>query len=241
VTVHIGCSGWHYLHWRGDFYPENTKTSEFLKLYLASFDTVEINNTFYRLPSEKAIHDWRNAVTPNFKFSVKASRFFTHNKKLKDSGSHFQIFFDRIMLLGTHLGPVLFQLPPKWNYNGNRFEEFLAILPQGIDYIFEFRNPDWMRDEAFQLLEKYNIGFCIHDMPESKTPEIVVGKVAYLRFHGPQGTYGNSYPKDILSSWAKKIRAWDKKGVRVYVYFNNDIGGFAPHNALTLMELVEKF
>lgn len=239
MTVYIGCSGWHYAHWRGDFYPEDAKSGDFLKLYLASFDTVEINNTFYRLPSEKAIVTWRDAVKSNFKFAVKASRFITHNKKLKDSGSSFQIFFDRISLLDARLGPVLFQLPPKWNYNGARLEEFLAILPQGIDCIFEFRNHDWMRDDAFQLLEKYNMGFCIHDMPDSQTPDIVTGKTAYLRFHGPEGTYRGTYQQTLLEQWARKIQKWDRAGIRVYAYFNNDADGFAPHNALLLKKLIE--
>lgn len=239
MSVHIGCSGWHYPHWRGNFYPKDSKSNDFLKLYITSFDTVEINNTFYRLPSEKAIFTWRDAVKPDFKFAVKASRFITHNKKLKDSGKSFQIFFDRVMLLGPHLGPVLFQLPPKWNYNGIRLEEFLAILPKGIDYVFEFRNRDWIRDEAFQLLQKYNVGFCIHDMPDSKTPELVTGNAAYLRFHGPEGTYQGGYHATVLKYWARKIQQWDKMGVRVYAYFNNDIGGFAPHNALMLKAFVE--
>lgn len=181
----------------------------------------------------------RNAVASNFKFSVKTSRFIRHNKKLKDGADSCHMFLNRITLLGDKLGPVLFQLPPQWNYNGMRLEEFLAILPSGIDYVFEFRNSDWMRDKAFQMLQKYNVGFRIHDMPDSITPEIVTGKITYLRFPGPQGGYQGSYPDTLLAGWAEKIQKWHKNGIQVYVYFNNDIGGFAPRNALTLINMVE--
>jgi uncharacterized protein YecE (DUF72 family) len=238
MTIHIGCSGWHYLHWRGDFYPSGTKSSEFLKLYLEHFDTVEINNSFYRLPTEKAFLSWRDAVPPNFKFSVKANRFITHNKKLKDSGEFFKTFFDRAILLGNRLGPILFQLPPRWKYNGSRLEEFLALLPTGSEYVFEFRNNDWIRDEMFDLLRKYHVGFCIHDMPDIVTPEIVTAKVAYIRFHGNGAKYSGGYSDKMLAHWATRINEWNTNGIDVYVYFNNDIGGFAPRNALTLKSMV---
>jgi len=240
MAIHIGCSGWHYLHWRGNFYPESAKPNEFLKLYLNHFDTVEINNSFYRLPTEKALLDWKQSVPKNFIFSVKASRFITHNKKLKDSRDSFQLFFNRASLLGNQLGPILFQLPPKWNYNGIRLEEFLSALPRGNDYVFEFRNRDWLREEMFALLRKYHSGFCIHDMPDSVTPERIIGKTAYIRFHGSGEKYGGGYPDEILDQWAAKLVDWHKSHVKVFVYFNNDIGGFAPKNALTLKRLVNE-
>ncbi|MDB5106299.1 MAG: hypothetical protein JWP91_3988 [Fibrobacteres bacterium] len=239
MAIHIGTSGWHYLHWRGPFYPPGTHPDQFLKLYLTHFKTVELNNSFYRLPSEETLTAWRDAVPPSFRFAVKASRFITHNKKLKDSGDSFRLFFDRVRILGNRLGPVLFQLPPNWRYNGDRLEDFLSSLPRGPAYVFEFRNPDWMRDEAFTMLDRFGAGFCIHDMPDSRTPEIVVGKVVYVRFHGPEGKYQGSYPDGILSEWADKMREWSRKRKQVYCYFNNDIGGYAPHNALTLMGMVK--
>lgn len=239
MAIFIGCSGWHYLHWRNDFYPANTRPSDFLGLYLNEFDTVEINNSFYRLPSENALLTWRDAVPVDFQFSVKASRFITHNKKLKDSGDSFALFFNRITLLGDKLGPILFQLPPRWNYNGDRLEEFASALPVGMKYVFEFRNADWMRDEAYAILRKYSTAFCIHDMAQSCTPEIVTSKLAYVRFHGPQGTYQGSYSDETLNNWAFKIVEWKKKHIQVYIYFNNDIGGFAPRNAKTLKKFVD--
>jgi uncharacterized protein YecE (DUF72 family) len=238
MAIHIGCSGWHYLHWRGNFYPPDTKPGEFLKLYLSHFDTVEINNSFYRLPTEKALLDWQQAVPKGFHFSIKASRFITHNKKLKDSGDSFKLFFDRVKLLSDRLGPILFQLPPKWNYNGTRLEEFLATLPPRHTYVFEFRNRDWLREEMFSLLRKYHVGFCIHDMPESITPEILTNNVAYIRFHGNGAKYSGGYSDEMLEQWATKIVNWHKSRIKVFVYFNNDIGGFAPKNALTLKAMI---
>lgn len=239
MSIYIGCSGWHYLHWLSDFYPADAKPAEFLQLYLQHFDTVEINNSFYRLPTTKALENWRESVPARFKFAVKASRYITHNKKLKDSGESFFNFFERIDLLRDRLGPILFQLPPKWKYNGRRLEEFLGRLPTTHNYVFEFRNPDWLREEMFDLLRSHQVGFCIHDMPGSVTPELVTGKIAYIRFHGNGEKYGGGYPDELLDYWAEKIVEWSKKRITVFVYFNNDIGGFAPRNALTLKNRVE--
>ena len=238
MAIHVGTSGWHYRHWVGVFYPEGMRPDAFLKFYLDRFDTVELNNSFYRLPTEVAVANWRDSVSADFKFAVKASRFITHNKKLKDSGESFQLFFERMSGLEKSLGPILFQLPPKWKYNGERLEEFLAGLPKHLDYVFEFRNVDWLRDDAFDLLRKYGVGFCIHDMPESRTPEIVTGKLAYVRFHGPSGGYHGSYPDAVLHKWADQFVEWHRKHINVYAYFNNDIGGHAPHNALTLLRFI---
>ncbi|RYY02338.1 MAG: DUF72 domain-containing protein [Gammaproteobacteria bacterium] len=240
MAIHIGCSGWHYLHWRGNFYPTYAKPNEYLNLYLKHFDTVEINNSFYRLPTEHSLLSWKQGVPANFTFSVKASRFITHNKKLKDSDDAFQLFFNRILLLGDKLGPVLFQLPPTWNYNGVRLEEFLTALPRPNDYVFEFRNRDWLRDEMFALLRQYNVGFCIHDMPGSITPDVVTSKIAYVRFHGNGEKYSGGYPNRMLEQWAENVVEWQKNHITPYVYLNNDIGGFAPRNALTLKNIIEE-
>jgi uncharacterized protein YecE (DUF72 family) len=238
MNIYIGCSGWHYLHWRSQFYPAEAKPVDFLSLYLKHFDTVEINNSFYRLPSPSTLMNWKNTVPSDFKFSVKASRFITHNKKLKDSADSFALFFNRIALLGDSLGPILFQLSPQWKYNGERLKEFLSQLPLGNKYVFEFRNHDWMREEAFVLLQKYQATFCIHDMAGSQTPEILTSKTAYVRFHGPKGTYEGGYSGAILKHWAYKIIEWRKNNIQSYIYFNNDIGGFAPKDALRLKRLI---
>jgi uncharacterized protein YecE (DUF72 family) len=235
MSILIGTSGWHYRHWVGAYYPPKTPAEEFLARYRLDFPTVEINNTFYRLPSPEVLAGWRETVPAGFRFAVKASRFITHFRKLKDAGESFRLFFDPIRILGKRLGPVLFQLPPHWHYDGGRLEAFLASLPAGPAYVFEFRDRDWYRDEAFALLDRFGAGLCIHDMPESKSPEEVAGKLAYVRFHGPAGKYAGSYPDKDLERWARRMREWAGRGLPVYAYFNNDIGGYAPKNAKTLM------
>jgi uncharacterized protein YecE (DUF72 family) len=235
MSILIGTSGWHYRHWVGSYYPPKTPAEEFLPLFAQDFPTVEINNTFYRLPSPEVFAAWRDSVPPAFRFAVKASRFITHFKKLKDSGETFRLFFDHAKVLGRKLGPILFQLPPQWHYDGARLEAFLASLPPGPTYVFEFRDKDWYRDEALALLDRFGAGFCIHDMPEAKSPEAVTGKMAYVRFHGPTGKYQGSYPNQALEGWAERMRGWEAKGIPVFAYFNNDIGGYAPRNAKTLM------
>lgn len=240
MSVLIGTSGWHYRHWVGDYYPPRTPAEAFLDLYKRDFPTVEINNSFYRLPSPGSLETWRDAVPARFRFAVKASRFITHFKKLKDGGDSFRLFFDRVRVLGPRLGPILFQLPPGWHYDGKRLSEFLSGLPRGPRYVFEFRDRDWYRDEAFALLERAGAGFCIHDMPDSASPEVVTGKLAYVRFHGPAGKYRGSYTHAQLAAWAGRLRAWEAKGASVYAYFNNDIGGYAPKNAKTLLALLGK-
>jgi uncharacterized protein YecE (DUF72 family) len=240
MAVFVGTSGWHYRHWSGPFYPRDLHPEDYLGFYRRRFRTVEINNSFYRLPEGKTFASWRDSVPGTFRFAVKASRFITHNKKLKDCEAPLRLFLGRAGILGNRLGPVLFQLPPNWKYDGPRLEGFLASLPRGPRYVFEFRNPDWMRDEAFGLLDRHGAGFCIHDMPGSRAPEIVVGRTAYVRFHGPDGKYRGSYPDAALKRWADKLRAWSRKRIGVYAYFNNDIRGFAPANALALTALLAR-
>ena len=240
MAILVGTSGWHYRHWVGDYYPPGTPPRLFLDRYLRDYPTVEINNSFYRLPSPEALALWRDSVPARFRFAVKASRFITHNKKLKDSGDSFRLFFDRVRVLGPRLGPILFQLPPRWKYNGARLEEFLASLPAGPRYAFEFRERDWYRDEAFALLDRFGAGYCIHDMPDSAGPVAVTGRLAYVRFHGPTGKYQGSYPDRDLERWAGRMRDWAARRIPVYAYFNNDIGGHAPRNAKTLMALLSR-
>lgn len=239
MSILIGTSGWHYRHWVGDFYPPKTPSRLFLNHYLKLFPTVEINNSFYRLPSETALESWRDAAPSSFRFAVKASRFITHFKKLKDAGPSYRVFFDRIQTLGNRLGPILFQLPPHWHYDGDRLAGFLAILPRGPRYVFEFRDRDWYRDEAFALLDRFSAGFCIHDLPDSASPEIVTGKLAYVRFHGPTGKYQGSYADADLARWAGRMRKWSSQRIPVFAYFNNDIGGHAPRNASTLRSMLK--
>ena len=236
----IGCSGWEYKHWRGDFYPASLVRARWFEQYARIFDTVEINNTFYRLPERPTFSAWAARAPRGFLYSVKASRFLTHMKKLKDPEEPLIRLFSRMEPLGKHLGPVLYQLPPGWKLDRERLEHFLQVLPDGFRHVLEFRDPTWYSDDVLRMLERYGVALCLHDMPGSATGQERVGPFVYARFHGANGHYNGSYSDTRLRSWASWLLAQQDAGADVYVYFNNDVGGHAPRNALTLRRLMEE-
>jgi uncharacterized protein YecE (DUF72 family) len=238
AAIHIGTSGWHYNHWRGPFYPERLPASKMLASYCERFDTVELNNTFYRLPSRKALEEWRGSTPENFCFAVKGSRFITHMKKLKDPELALAKFFAAIEVLGRKLGPILFQLPPRWELNLERFSHFLACLPPRHRYAFEFRNPAWDAAPVYDLMRHHRAGYCIFHLAGTQSPVEVTADFAYIRLHGPGGKYQGSYSDAELRAWARRIRDWRARLKAVYVYFDNDQAGHAAHNALRLKELL---
>ena len=152
--IRVGCSGWQYGHWRGGFYPADLPQSRWLEHYASVFDTVEVNNTFYRLPEASTFAAWRDRTPPGFLFSVKASRFLTHMKKLKDPEEPLSRFFERASALERRLGPVLYQLPPRWPKNLERLELFLTALPAGRTHVVEFRDPSWYAEDVFAAVKK---------------------------------------------------------------------------------------
>jgi len=238
AAIRIGCSGWQYRHWRGDFYPATLPTSRWLEYYASYFDTVEINNSFYRLPEAQTFAAWSTRVPSHFTYAVKASRYLTHMKKLKDAEPAVELFFSRADHLRKHLGPVLYQLPPRWARNLERLEAFLRILPTDRLHAIEFRDPSWYDDTTFALLDKYHVALCLHDMAGSASGRLTVGPFAYVRFHGPQ-RYSGGYTKTVLASWADWCVDCREKGRSIYAYFNNDVGGHAPRDAVTLRDLCE--
>src|ERR1041385_125806 len=167
--VYIGTSGWHYKGWLGDFYPEKTPAKDMFRLYAKHFNTVEINNTFYHLPANSTFDSWKENSPARFLFAVKGSRFITHMKKLKDPQSSTAKFFAGVERLGEKLGPILFQLPPHWEVNLERLENFLTVLPREHRYVMEFRDESWLIAETFRLLRHYNVAFCIHDLGGKQT------------------------------------------------------------------------
>jgi uncharacterized protein YecE (DUF72 family) len=233
-ALRIGTSGWHYKHWRGNFYPDRFPASKMLERYVQSFDAVELNNTFYRLPPESAVESWRDSTPENFLFAVKGSRFLTHMKKLNNPESGIDRFFERAELLGSKLGPVLFQLPPKWGCHPGRLELFLNALPQQHRYAFEFRDPTWNAREVLDILTAHNAAYCIFDLAGYQTPLTVTANFTYIRLHGPGGKYQGSYSDEALQQWASRICEWRQEGKDVFVFFDNDDSGFAAANALTL-------
>jgi uncharacterized protein YecE (DUF72 family) len=210
-----------------------------LEYYVRHFDTLELNNSFYRLPTISAFAAWRDATPRNFVFAVKASRFITHNKKLKDPENALDNLLPRAEHLGRKLGPVLFQLPPKWKVNVTRLEALLEILPPEHRYAFEFRETSWMTAEVLRVLRRYNAAFCIYELAGYRSPCEITADFAYVRLHGPdEGKYQGSYGASKLRQWARRIEQWSATLKAIYVYFDNDQHGYAARNALTLRAMV---
>jgi uncharacterized protein YecE (DUF72 family) len=237
--LRIGCSGWQYKHWRGNFYPRDLTASRWLEFYAERFDTVEINNSFYRLPEAETFATWRKRVQKGFVYAVKASRFLTHMKKLKDPEEPLARFFARARQLGPTLGPVLYQLPPRWPVNLERFDHFLSALPARRRHVVEFRDPTWYRDDVVDRLECHKVALCLHDMAVAPTARLRVGPFVYVRFHGPT-KYSGRYGDDTIAQWAEWLAECVRQRVPVYAYFNNDTGGHAPRDATRLREAVSR-
>lgn len=232
--LHIGCSGWEYRHWRGDFYPSDLPRSKWLAHYAASFITVEVNNSFYRLPDRSTFMRWSASVPSGFVFAVKASRYLTHMKKLKEPEEPLQRFWMQAQGLEQKLGPVLYQLPPRWKCNVARLHGFLEALSMPCPQVIEFRDGSWYTDEVFKLLDRYKVSLCWHSMRGSEISAPATGPAIYIRLHsGDPGEQGN-YTDSTLDRWAQRIREELSRGKDVYVYFNNDLAGHAPRNARAL-------
>ena len=238
AEVHIGTSGWHYKHWLGKFYPAKFPPARMLAYYSQHFSTVEINNSFYRLPPEESLVQWRQTVPEGFCFAVKASRYITHMKRLLDPENAVDRFFSRIELLGPSLGPILFQLPPKWCANAERLENFLSVLPRNHRYVFEFRDQSWCVSRIYDILRRHNAALCLHDWGALPWPSQFTADFAYIRFHGATGDYSGDYSPQTLQQWALQIRGWQSKLKAIYIYFNNDLGGYAITNAQALAKLL---
>jgi len=238
--VFIGTSGWSYPHWKGRFYPADLADEDALAFYARHFDCVEINNTFYRLPDPGTLEHWRDDVPAHFTFAAKASRYITHMKKLGEPSRSTAAFFERIGILGSKLGPVLFQLPPRWHANRDRLCALLAALPRRHRYAFEFRDPDWCRDDIGECLARHRAAFCIYELGGYRSPRWVTSRLVYLRLHGPDGPYRGLYTKRALAGWARAIAGWRDANHEVHCYFDNDELGYAARNAAELREMLER-
>jgi len=231
---YIGTSGWHYEHWWHRFYPGELAKAKWLEFYTRHFTTVELNNSFYRLPSETAFANWYDSSPANFTFAVKVSRFITHIKRLRNSEEAVENFVTRAKILGEKLGPLLYQLPPNMHRNDEALESFLSILPQDMRHVVEFRHQSWLEEAVFETLRKYNVGLCVFDMPSFTCPLVATADFAYIRFHGSAGLYSSCYSDEELADWAKRLTDLATNLNEIYVYFNNDAEAFAVRNALTL-------
>ena len=238
ARVRIGTSGWHYPHWKGRFYPAGLRPAEQLAHYARTFDTVEVNNSFYKLPTAAAVTTWRASVPAAFTFAVKASRYLTHMKKLADPAEPLARFLPVVEGLGPQLGPILFQLPPRWRANPGRLAALLALLPARHRYAFELRDPSWWTPAIEALLAAHGVAQCVHDIEGEVSPLVVTARFVYVRLHGPGEKYRGRYGADAIAAWAGRVRAWRARGLDAYVYFDNDEAGYAALDARELLAAV---
>jgi uncharacterized protein YecE (DUF72 family) len=236
---HVGCSGWNYDSWRGRFYPDGLPPRRWLAEYARHFETVEVNATFYRLPSVKAVQGWVEQTPSDFVFAVKMSRYVTHVKRLRELPPSLELFYARIepLVRSAKLGPVLWQLPPTFSRDDDRLGAALAALPAGR-HAFEFRHPSWFDPDVMKLLGGHNVALVIADRPEIRAFQThdLTTDWTFVRFHaGTRGRRGN-YSETELKEWTARIRSWPVN--ESFVYFNNDWEGFAPRNARRLRALL---
>lgn len=234
---YIGTSGWNYGHWAGVFYPQGLAKSDWFSFYAERFSSVEINYSFYRLPDESTVDHWRELAPEGFVYALKANRYLTHLKRLKDCAEPLENFTRRCRGLGPHLGPLLYQLPPRWRPNVDRLAAFLDLLPGDMTHVFEFRDPRWFVEPVCALLAAHNVCLCRHDHPDGgdDCPDWTTGEIDYFRFHGSRESADGGYTEAELDRHARTLRRCISRDRRVYAYFNNDAFGCAPANARTLI------
>jgi uncharacterized protein YecE (DUF72 family) len=232
----VGCSGWSYRDWRGPVYPAGAPASDWFGLYSRRFDTVEINNSFYRLPSPGTVERWAAQAPDGFLYAVKVGQFGSHRKKLRDAPTWLPDHLDRVERLGPHLGPNLVQLPPRWKRDTGRLDDFLHAAPRSRRWAVEVRDPSWLHDDTFEVLARHGAALCIHDLIEDH-PWVLTTDWTYLRFHGPAATaspYHGRYTGRRLWRPARRLQAWLDAGIDVHAYFNNDWHGSAVADAAWL-------
>lgn len=234
--VFVGTSGFVYPHWRGLFYPRDLPQPAWFARYSSEFSTVELNNTFYRLPRADAVDRWRDQSPPHFVFAAKGSRFVTHMKRLLEPERGLGRYFEPVGRLRHKLAVVLWQLPPRWKANPDRLDAFLSAVPREVRHAFEFRDESWYADEVCDVLGRHGAAFCEHDII-SRPPPRLTGDFRYVRFHGRTGRYSGRYGPAALAPRARDFARFARRG-DVYVYFNNDTGGHAIADARDLMAML---
>jgi uncharacterized protein YecE (DUF72 family) len=238
--VFVGTSGWSYKDWRGRFYPQKLATTKWLGWYVEKFETTELNGPFYRTPSVEAVQRWREQSPPGFVFAWKASRFITHWKRLRPSvRSSLELLETRLSILGSHCGPVLFQLPANFAIDETRLRGFVDMLNRRRRYAFEFRHESWYCETVYRLLRRNRMALCISDHHDAPSPWQVTAPFVYIRAHGPGGRYKGHYPDTTLADWARHIDLWRRRGRDTYVYFDNDQKSAAPRDAFRLCNHLE--
>ena len=237
MDVLVGTSGWQYDSWRGVFYPPEVPKRAWLRFFAERFPTVEVNNSFYMLPKASSFERWRDETPEGFVVTVKASRYITHIRRLRDCRDAVEMFWSRARLLGPKLGPVLFQLPPRFGADADLLRGFLAVLPGDVRAAFEFRDRSWERDDVYELLDRASAAFVLADRPGARVPDVVTGGWSYVRFH--QGRPGMAdYPREKLRRWAGRVASMSARAA--YVYFNNDPGGAAVRDGMAFTAMLRE-
>lgn len=239
---HIGTSGWSYKHWKGLYYPEKMKPTDYLAFYSREFDCTEINTSFYHLPKAQTVLNWVEKVPPSFIFCPKLSRYISHYKKLHDPAESMEVFFRVFDPIQQRLGPILVQLPAHVTFDTGVAREFYSLLAdtyQQYDFSLEVRDKSWFSRESLSLMEEYGVGLVIaHSGKRFPYKEAVTAPHIYLRFHGPGNLYASNYATVSLRAYARKCQRWLKEGHNLWIFFNNDVFGYALENARKLKELL---
>ncbi|MGV8949279.1 MAG: DUF72 domain-containing protein [Candidatus Paracaedibacter sp.] len=233
----IGCSGWSYKEWKGLFYPEKLAPTKYLAYYAEHFNTLEVNNTFYRLPSEKNMEAWEQKVPKDFKFCLKVNKYITHTKRLKEVSHELKIFYGLSDILQEKMGAFLFQFPRSYSFNEERLKRLLSNLDPAHENVIEFRHPSWWASNVFEALSSVNATFCTVSGLDVPDDLIVLKGRAYIRFHG-DSHYSSAYSEADLYCWKEKIQASCPENL--WIYFNNTAMGHAPTNALFMKALMEE-
>lgn len=238
MEKYIGCSGFHYKDWKGDFYPEKLPKSKWLEYYAERFNTVEINNTFYGTPSEKTFKNWHDSTPDEFRFTVKGNRYITHLKKMKDVKNQVAEFYQTISPLQQKVECVLWQLPGNQHKDTEKLSAFCQWLEPSFVNVIEFRHNSWFCDEVYDILRSNTVSFCMISAPgELKEDVEATTDSAYIRFHGKEEWYKYLYTENEIKQWTEKIKNLDIS--TLYVYFNNDYGGNSITNAMKFKELTK--
>ncbi len=240
-TIKIGTSGWSYSHWQDIFYPKNLTSLQKLAYYSKNFNTVEVNNTFYRFPKRKDCLNWKENSNKNFVFSLKVPRIITHIKRMKEINGYLSDFFKEIISLENKLGPILFQFPEAFKASEANFERIKKLpfiikrLNVNIKIAFEFRDISWFNGQIYNFLRENNFSLVIADSSIYPKKEVITSNFIYIRMHGPQSIFSSQYKLSEIKEMAKKINNWSLSGLNIYCYFNNDANGYAVKNAKMLL------
>ena len=233
----IGTSGWQYQDWRESFYPKGVAQREWLAFYAERFATVELNNSFYRLPEKANFARWRDQTTDDFVFAVKMSRFLTHLRRLRDPEAPINLFMERAAGLGEKLGPILIQLPPRMPADVERLNAALDRFPKHVRVAVEFRDDSWFEDPVRAVLERHGAALCLADSPHRKTPTWRTTDWGFVRFHEGRALPIPCYGEQALATWAQRIASLWPPEADVFCYFNNDFRACAVRDAITFASL----